>query len=533
MARKKITETISPSVETISEEEAWDVISFAKQMSGMYNNIYTPDLVNASMRDINLNPIAGTQDSIEKALANPKENEKELRGLSEYFEMIDMLYKRQIQFLGNMLSWDLTYTCTNADKKDYNTPAYKKDEKILEDFLQKFNYKKEFKSILRQLIRRETMYCVFREDGDKYLLQELNTDYCKITGRWDSGFLWDFDYTYFLSQPGVDIQMYPKVMQKQYLGMLKTNSQKYIPHNSIESRNSSFIYWRQTSPVDGFWCFKFNPELATNVPFFAPLFSELVIRPMVRKLQTSKYIVEASKVLIGLIGFNKDTKSGTVKDALQLSPETAGKFASLVRQGLAKEINFAIAPFEDIKSFEFKGSDNNILDQYNKVAVASSGNNSRLLYTTDRTNAEESRNSLSIDEQVVTFMYPYFEEFMNYFVNRKTRKFKFSIHFEGTEMPSSRKERLDNATALATMGIVLPQSFAAALGKNPFTFERQLEMAKAKGFVDGLTPILMASQMSGKDSKDNGRPQAKAGELGDSGTATRDAGSNIDKGGKV
>jgi len=525
MTRKKTSNTDTSPPSPLTEQETWDVVSFAKQMSNIYNNIYTPDLVNARMRDINLNPIAGTQDIIDKALLNPKENEKELRGLSEYFEMIDMLYKRQIQFLGNLLSWDLTYTCTNADKKDYTTPAYKKDEKILEDFLQKFNYKKEFKSILRQLIRRETMFCVFREDGDQYLLQELNADYCKITGRWDYGFLWDFDYIYFLSQPGVDIQMYPKSMQKQYLGMLKNNTNKYIPHNSINNRNSSYIYWRQTSPADGFWCFKFNPELATNVPFFAPLFSELVIRPIVRKLQTSKYIIEASKVLIGLIGFNKDTKGGSVKDALQLSPETAGKFASLVRQGLAKEINFAIAPFEDVKSFEFKGSDNNILDQYNKVAVASSGNNSRLLYTTDRTNAEESRNSLSIDEQVVTFMYPYFEDFMNYFINRKTRKFKFSVKFEGTEMPSSRKERLDNALKLADYGIVLPQKISASLGMSPFEFQNQMKMSKAKGFVDGLTPIIKASQMSGKD-VENGRPRTPDGELGDAGVITRDASSN-------
>lgn len=518
----------------LSEQEVWDVLSFARQMTGMYNgNIMTPDLVSARMRDVNLNPLTATQDIIDKALQNPKESEYELKGLSEQFEMIDMLYKRQIQFLGNLLSWDLTYTCTNADPKDYNTPAYKKDEKILETFLQKFNYKKEFKAVLRQLIRRETMFCVLRDDDEQYSLQELNSDYCKITGRFHSGFLWDFDYIYFLSQPGVDIDMFPKVMKKQYLQILKNNKNKnmYVPHNSLDKRDSTWVYWHQTSPEDGFWCFKFNPELATSIPFFAPLFPELVLRPMVRNLQTSKYIIEANKMLIGLIGFNKDVKSGSVKDQLRLSPETAGKFANIVRQGLAKEISFSVAPFEDVKSFDFGGSDVNIMDQYNRVAVASSGNNSRLLYTTDRTNAEESKNSLSIDEQVVTYIYPYFEDFMNYYIDRKTKKFSFKVHFEGTEMPSSRKERLDTATSLATLGMVLPQSFAAATGKNPFDFQRQLDMAKAKGFVDGLTPIIMSSQMSGKS--DGGRPQKSDGDLSDAGVTTRDAGSNINKGGEI
>ena len=72
MTKKKVINTDTPP---LTEQETWDVISFAKQMSGVYNNIYTPDLVNARMRDMNLNPIAGTQDIIDKALLNPKEIE--------------------------------------------------------------------------------------------------------------------------------------------------------------------------------------------------------------------------------------------------------------------------------------------------------------------------------------------------------------------------------------------------------------------------------------------------------------------------
>ena len=57
MTKKKVTNTDAPtsqSSSTLTEQETWDVISFAKQMSGVYNNIYTPDLVNARMRDMKI-----------------------------------------------------------------------------------------------------------------------------------------------------------------------------------------------------------------------------------------------------------------------------------------------------------------------------------------------------------------------------------------------------------------------------------------------------------------------------------------------
>ena len=519
--------------EILTEQQVYDVLEFAREMYNAYPNVFTPDLVNQRLKDVNMNPMSGTKEEIDKALRNPKDSEQQLRAFSEFFEYTNMQYKRMINYLGNMLSFDLTYTCINATEEEMKSKSYKKDLDVVHSFLDSFDVKKEFKKISRMLIRQEAYYCTFRKDGDKFILQELPLDYCKITGRWDYGFLFDFNMLYFISNPGVDINMYPDVFKEYYNRvMTKVNSDKfYDPGLTIEYRNGNWVYYVQTSPLDGMWCFKFNPEQVGQVPFLSALFPDLINAPMMRNLQTNKYIIEASKILVGLIPLLNDNKSGNVKDMLAIAPETAGKFANLLRQGLPDAIRFGIAPFGDVKSFDYKGNDVNVYGEYNTTTGAMSGINTRLLYSTDKQNAEETRSSIAVDEYLMTYIYPYFNDFLNFHVNQMTKKFKFDFRFEGTENPLNRETRLQNSMTLADKGIVLPQKIAASQGMLPHEFERQLAMARASGFVDKLTPILTSFTLSKEDSK-GGRP-TKDGELSDSGQATRDSGSNIEKGGKV
>ena len=128
----------------------------------------------------------------------------------------------------------------------------------------------------------------------------------------------------------------------------------------------------------------------------------------------------------------------------------------------------------------------------------------------------------------MTALYPQFESFMNYHINKLTKNFKFKIHFKGTHFYNNRQQRLESAMTLANMGIVLPQEIAGAIGLNPFEFQRQLEEAQSTGWVDKLTPIISAFQQSGKE---NGRPAKSDGALSDSGESTRSTGANIEKGG--
>jgi hypothetical protein len=352
--------------ESISEGEVWDVLEFARNMYQTYPGVFNPDIVNARMKDVTMNPLVGEETDIAKALADPKNYEFQLRGYSEFFEYTNMVYKRTLHYLGNMLSFDLVPVCINASGAEYNSAAYKKDEAKLYEFLDKFDYKNEFTKIVRQMLRQDVYFGAFRQEGTKYVFQELPINYCKITGRFDYGLLYDFNMMWFMSQTGVDINLYPDVFKKYYKRIMDAKNSGYEPSKGINSRTGEFAYWVQTSPEDGLWAFKMNQEQAGQVPYFAPMFPDVVMAPMIRNLQRSRYIIEASRILVGIVPMLKDPKSGNVKDMFALSPEAMGKFANLFRQGLSKEIQMAIGPFEKVESVDFHTTDYNILEAYNK-----------------------------------------------------------------------------------------------------------------------------------------------------------------------
>jgi hypothetical protein len=99
LPRGKKKETLPSS---ISEQEVFDVFDFAKNMYNIYPNVFTPELVNSRMKDVNMNPLSATAEGIDKALLDPNSSEKELIGYSQFFELTDMLYKRMLLYLGKI-----------------------------------------------------------------------------------------------------------------------------------------------------------------------------------------------------------------------------------------------------------------------------------------------------------------------------------------------------------------------------------------------------------------------------------------------
>ena len=523
--KKKIT------TEELTEEEVYDILKFSNEL-GYNNAVLTPMLINQRMRDVNLNPMQATESTLTQAMNNPKENEIALQEFSNDFETQSQVYKKLLEYLGNLLSFDMTYECVNAEPKDYKTPAYKKDLDIFKKFIDNFNYKKEFSSVVGELLRNEAAFYCPRLDGDTLVLQELpaSPEWTMITGRWKYGFEFDFNMIWFL-QPGVNIKAYPDFFKKKYLELWgEGGTGKYTPSASPLLRNSSWVYWSQI-PVNIGWAFKFNPTLASRVPHFSGLFLDLIQQPLMRALQKNINMSVAARLIVGEVGTLKDS-AAKVKDQFSINPDTLGKFLALVKAAVGESMKVAAAPLENMQPVSF-AAENELYNSTLKTTLASSGVNTNLIFTSDaKPNTIETQLSLNVDEQLMYSLYPQFEDFLNYQINQRTKNYKFKVHFEGTSFFNNRQQRLDTQVTLLGLGIALPQKIAASIGMNPFEFQRQLDEAKAMGWTDGLTPITPAAQMSGALQKENGRPAKKDGELSDSGAQTRGTGANIAKGGK-
>jgi len=557
----------------LTENEVWDVIEFARALVGTYNAGYlTPELINARMRDINLNPMAATEDELNRALVSPKDSEQELRDFSQDFELRSMVYKRIISYLSNMLSFDITYT-SNAEPKDYNTPKYRKDAKAIENFLDGFDYRKELSIAVREMLRNDAYFACIRDVGSKIVLQELPPDYCKITGRWEGGFLFSFNMYWFMLA-GVDINMYPDFFKKKYKEIWKkANSTKpYIPSLPPEMRGSTWIYWVDV-PVDVGVCFKLTPELATRLPYFTPLFNDLIIQSLMRNLQKSASMAAASKMIVGSVPMLSRDIKATVKDAIAVSPDLLGKFMALVKSAISEAIKVAAAPLEDMKAISFD-SENDLYDSYLKTTLASSGINTNLIFTSDvKPNVLETQLSLNTDEQMMTSLYEQFNLLMDFLGSKVTKNFKFRFSFEGTDFFLNRQQRLESVMTVFNQGVILPQKIAAALGMKPHVLRRQMEESAAMDFVGMLTPPQLEAQMAmaeingklqmkmqeqAEKSKEKveqqklkttaetekkttatgepakpGRPQKSVSEISEETEQTRTEGSNLGRGGKV
>jgi hypothetical protein len=535
----KKKEEITPELTT---EEIWDVLKFAQELGGsaFYGGALTPMLLNSRMKDISLNPLQATEDSLANALKKPKDSEIDLQAFSQDFEIQSQVYRKLLSYLGNMLSFDLTFECTNIENEsEYKSKAYLKDRAVVAKFLDTFEYKKEFGTVVRQMLRNEAYFCVPRFDGKKIVLQELPSSptYTMITGRWEYGLNFSFNMYWFL-QPGVDLRMYPRFFSEKYNEIWGSGKglSSYNPALPTSQRgDSSWVYW-QDIPTNLGWCWKINPEIATRLPYFTGLFLDLVQQPLIRSLQKNINIAAASRILIGSVGMLKDAKA-SVKDQFNINPDVLGKFLSLVKAGVGDAIRVAAAPLENMEAVSYP-AENEVYNSYLKTALATSGVNTNLIFTSDvRPNAIESQLSLNVDEQQMYALYPQFNAFLDYWVNKNTSKYKFKFYFEGSEFFNNRELRLGTAMTLANAGIVLPQKISAAIGMSPFSFERQMAEGRANGFVENLTPLI-----SEKDTEDGttasgekmGRPRKKQSELSDSGAETRSAGSNIEKGtGKI
>ena len=516
-----------------TEQQVWDVLQYAQSASGLGSMPISIDMLNQAMKAVSLGHTGEvTEQNVSDALADPKNNEDELRRISQSFDITSSIYKRLLSYMGNLPSWDYTFTCTNIkDVKDYKKPSYKKDLKVLENFMQSFDHKQEFSKVIKQMWRNEAYFSVFRDDGEKFVLQELPQEYCTISGKFSHGLLFSFDYQYFL-KPGVNIDFYPAIFKKTLAKLQKNKVDPlgYNPSDILRGRgNHGFVLDVDCSPIDGnFWMWKFSPEIIARIPYFAGLFPDLVNQDQIRELQKSSYISSAVKLLTGKVPLL--TGKASVKDALSISPDLLGKFMALVQASISSTaVKIAATPLEDMKGHDFK-SDPDISSSFLKNTLAASGVSSNLLFSQDtKLTVLEAGLAMDIDIILATSVYPQFQDFLNWQINSLTSKFKFDIKLHGSTIYTDRERRLDSAMELAQSGIVLPQRIASGMGMSPFELERELDMGRESGFVDKLTPILQSGQISKEDGA--GAPVKKDKELSEEGSDTRANGGNLDKDG--
>lgn len=162
-----------------------------------HQGYYTPWMQNELLNNLNNNPRVPTMDILKKALSDYKNKAEDLQSYTEFMKKWDMIFARTLESYVNVLSFDLQIVCTNAFTDDeYNSDQYKEDKKKIYKFLDSFDYRAEFRKVLKQVMTSEVGYYWFRKTkwnnkGMMNTLQLMPQKYCKLTGYWEKGLLYD------------------------------------------------------------------------------------------------------------------------------------------------------------------------------------------------------------------------------------------------------------------------------------------------------------------------------------------------------
>lgn len=525
----------------MSKDDVFEVVQLANQLySQSFLGVYTPFMSNQNLISLNNNPLVPDRKTLDKALKSSPYDAKTLQAFSEFAEVYDKLFARTIDYYAGMLSFDVNWVCRNAYKKekDYKSQEYKDDLRRVDKFFDCFDYVSEFNKVVRQILRREVYYTwlrdsagTFEDTGEisadekvkklsTYTLQMMPQERCLLTGTWEQGLLYDFDMNYFL-KAGVDINSYDPIFKTYWKDVFGAKEpQKYVPTAPLNARDGTFALWTQTSPADGAWAWKLDISNMNTVPFLSSMIKNALTNAEIEELQRDVNFLAARGIIAGMIPMLDKQKSGETQDAMAWNSTTLMKFMQLVKAGLDKNINAVAMPTEDNKFFQYENKNPSMYTTQLENTAGNGASASRLIYSNGKAGQFEIQAQIENDYNFMRRIYSQFENFLNFYVNKKTRKYKFNFIVSGSNYDFIREKEKKNLLDLADRGIVLnARAYAKIAEMKPHDFERSLDEAHYGDFTEKLTMLLSIHTQSGKD---GGRPKADSSEVGDSGAYNKD-----------
>lgn len=524
-----------------SKEEVNTVMEFAK---GLYNGLSgygyysNPYIQNQNLVGLNNAPQKPTYEKLLKALEEAPFDYKTLVGYSEFMEVFDNIYRKTLDYFTGLLSFDVHYypSKRNITPEEMQSDEYKSDLARVEKFISTFDYKQEFRKVLKEVLRRETSYVWFRDSRtidspidteedkikrtEKYALQIMPQQYCMLTGYFDnSQLLYDFNMNYFLKGT-VDINLFDPSFKKKFREVFGDGIQQYNPSAAIGTREGEFATWTQCDPTDGAYAFKLDASNFRQVPVFSGLMKSAFNNTLIEDLQKDKNIASAYALMMGEMRLIDNAKSGDKANQWAVTPQVVGQLISLITQSLTSNIKPVPLPTGENRLVQFQ--DYNISMVKNQLSTSSGQGASAnsMIYSDSKMGQFELQQAIETDYALVSPMYYQFAQFLDFFVNRKLRKYKFNFSFTGLNRSFSKDRDFKQLVQLADKGMVMDESmWSATFGMKPYEFKRSLAMGHYGGITELLTPLI---NINTAKSGEAGNPTKDNNDLQDSGATARD-----------
>ena len=534
--KKKIDTDMNIEVDSNPQatvEEVWNVMDFYAglygQLKSMQNMPYDATLENSNLIDLNNNPKVPTYESLRTAIANYKNNAELLQDFSEFMKAWDTLYAKIIDVKLSMLSFDVSWTFDRymvKDPSELSSPAFQEDYRRVSKFMSKFKASQEFRKVAENMLISDTYFCWLRDSygafnddeliledkikkSQEFALQMMPQEYCKITGTFPQGYLWDFNLDYF-DNAWVNINNYDPSLKQAYDSILgNTQIRNFVNSNSELNRVArSFDGYVRTKVNSGSWVFKYDTSNFNAVPPFAKLMREAFTNDEITRLQKSKDVLSANALILGEMKTKKDEKMTTDKSAFTIDPKQVGTLLKIARN-MVNNVNIKqiALPLEETRLYQFNDMNPKMLDNRMSNVAGQSISSGSMIYTDEKMGQFELQNALALDyHSIADRIYPQFENFLNFFVNKKTKKYKFKFTVDGSTLPFLRQPKIENQLKWCAMGVQVDvPKIASLMGYDANELDAMMMMAKYGGMQNNLT-LLMNSNTS-TDGSQVGNPE--------------------------
>lgn len=345
----------------IKEKNTNQMLEFAQMLQNTVSN----NFIVAQKK--NLFSIQFTQENVQQYLESPQKYEKELRSLSLVLSTLSPQYQQIVNYFSSIAKF-MPIVVPNVDRFSNAKGEISDVDKIRKEYLkvishiEKLNIPHEFQRITAIATRDDVFYGYIHETKDSFYIQQLDSDYCRISSISDGVYNFQFNFEYFDKNKSIKgisdelVKTYPMEFQEKY---------------NLYQRDKRGYQWQELSE-DTTICIKFLEELPFAFPPYSSLFNDLADLSQYKELTKTKTKVDNYKFIGMEIPLGKENGK---EDNFLVSTTTALTFYNLLLNNLPEGIGafLSATPFKDINFGSGAMTDKDQVDRAENNVFTSSG----------------------------------------------------------------------------------------------------------------------------------------------------------------
>lgn len=477
----------------------------------MINKLITRDLNN----NVNTPTFSlFTKDDITKYLSNPYTYESQLRKAVTYIYGASPHFRRLIQYFTSLS--DLAYVVSpyRIDPKKANARMIGNNYRKVLNLLSAMSIKTQFPKILTVCLREDTFYGTMWVTADSIIIQQLPSEFCKISSIENNVLNVTFNFAYFDARPTL-LDYYPPEFRHKY---------EQIYKKDVRMR------WIELDAPTSFAIKCNNDILDYSVPPFAGILREVYDIEDYKQLKLTKTELENYAMLV--MKLLMDDEGNWLIDY-----DKAKEFWQNLDAVLPDEIGSVLTPMAVEKiSFErtHAGDVDTIAEAEQNMFTAAGV--SSLLFNNEKASANALLLSIKADQALTFGIVKSIEDMVNRFIQYQSYGKNFKVTFLDVSV-FNRKEAGESYLKAATYGLPTISMYAASQGLGQAELDTMSFLeGDVIGLVDMFDPLRNTAQITSTvtdkttdkteeagdtvepdENEEGGRPEKDASELTDSG----------------